>query len=179
MGQVHFSHFFFFLLFVSQPEWKNEMNQISSKLKKDSLQDGKHTMGVSTHPSGTIRQRKCWRNAHINGQLLFVGRPCAVLHNDLVFHPWSSRPSHSIMWQIPRIILTHPSTSDEDVELLTQSPSTEQPHDFDIPGRCVCFDSAFYLPWPQPWTRILQILSRFCFCLLFFCNAMLCQVIQC
>ncbi|XP_029691509.1 leucine-rich repeat-containing protein 1 [Takifugu rubripes] len=74
------------------PGRKNEMNQISSKLKKDSLQDGKHTMGI------------------------------------------------------PRIILTHPSTSDEDVELLTQSPSAEQPHDFDIPGRCVCFDNAFYPP---------------------------------
>lgn len=28
------------------------MNQVASKLKKDSLQDGKHTMGVSNHPSG-------------------------------------------------------------------------------------------------------------------------------
>lgn len=58
-------------------------------------------------------------------------------------------PSLAIIWQIPRIILTHPSTSDEDVELLTQSPSTEPLHDFDIPDRCVCFDSAFYPPWPQ------------------------------
>ncbi|XP_070834270.1 protein scribble homolog [Chaetodon trifascialis] len=50
---------------------------------------------------------------------------------------------------IPRIILTHPSTSDEDVELLTQSPSRELPHDFDIPDRrahSACFDSAFYPP---------------------------------
>ncbi|XP_051273335.1 protein scribble homolog [Dicentrarchus labrax] len=47
---------------------------------------------------------------------------------------------------IPRIILTHPSTSDEDVELLTQSPSREPLHDFDIPDRHVCFDSAFYPP---------------------------------
>lgn len=50
---------------------------------------------------------------------------------------------------IPRIILTHPSTSDEDVELLTQSPNTEPPHDFDIPdrrGHSACFDSAFYPP---------------------------------
>nr|XP_046257841.1 discs large homolog 1-like protein [Scatophagus argus] len=47
---------------------------------------------------------------------------------------------------IPRIILTHPSTSDEDVELLTQSPNREPLHDFDIPDRLVCFDSAFYPP---------------------------------
>ncbi|XP_040906349.1 uncharacterized protein LOC121189934 [Toxotes jaculatrix] len=50
---------------------------------------------------------------------------------------------------IPRIILTHPSTSDEDVELLTQSPGREPLHDFDIPDRRVhpdCFDSAFYPP---------------------------------
>ncbi|CAG09417.1 unnamed protein product [Tetraodon nigroviridis] len=48
---------------------------------------------------------------------------------------------------IPRIILTHPSTSDEDVELLTQGPSTEQQHfDFDILDRCVYFDNAFYPP---------------------------------
>ncbi|KAM7385692.1 hypothetical protein PAMP_001755 [Pampus punctatissimus] len=50
---------------------------------------------------------------------------------------------------IPRIILTHPSTSDEDVELLTQSPTRQPPHDFDIPDRCAhsdCFDNAFYPP---------------------------------
>ncbi|KAG7216400.1 hypothetical protein INR49_021652 [Caranx melampygus] len=50
---------------------------------------------------------------------------------------------------IPRIILTHPSTSDEDVELLTQSPGRDSLHDFDIPNRRVypdCFDSAFYPP---------------------------------
>ncbi|XP_067466031.1 protein scribble homolog [Thunnus thynnus] len=50
---------------------------------------------------------------------------------------------------IPRIILTHPSTSDEDVELLTQSPSRELLHEFDIPDRHAhsdCFDSAFYPP---------------------------------
>ncbi|XP_042358713.1 uncharacterized protein LOC121955004 [Plectropomus leopardus] len=48
---------------------------------------------------------------------------------------------------IPRIILTHPSTSDEDVELLTQIPSREPAHDSDIPDRHVhCFDSAFYPP---------------------------------
>lgn len=46
------------------------------------------------------------------------------------------------MWQIPRIILTHPSTSDEDVELLTQSPCRELLRDFEC-------DSAFCLPWPQ------------------------------
>ncbi|XP_049927786.1 inaD-like protein [Epinephelus moara] len=48
---------------------------------------------------------------------------------------------------IPRIILTHPSTSDEDVEFLTQIPSREPVHDSDIPDRHVhCFDSAFYPP---------------------------------
>ncbi|KAM3605766.1 uncharacterized protein V6R79_004357 [Siganus canaliculatus] len=50
---------------------------------------------------------------------------------------------------IPRIILTHPSTSDEDVELLTQSPSRQPLHEFDAPGRhvhSVCYDSAFYSP---------------------------------
>ncbi|XP_075933429.1 uncharacterized protein LOC142933183 [Anarhichas minor] len=48
---------------------------------------------------------------------------------------------------IPRIILTHPSTSDEDVELLTQIPSREALHESDIPDRHVhCFDSAFYPP---------------------------------
>ncbi|XP_027133160.1 protein scribble homolog isoform X2 [Larimichthys crocea] len=50
---------------------------------------------------------------------------------------------------IPRIILTHPSTSDEDVELLTQSPGRETLHDFEIHDggvHAVCFDSAFYPP---------------------------------
>ncbi|KAM6922192.1 uncharacterized protein PEZ65_010622 [Lycodopsis pacificus] len=48
---------------------------------------------------------------------------------------------------IPRIILTHPSTSDEDVELLTQIPGREAIHESDIPDRHVhCFDSAFYPP---------------------------------
>ncbi|XP_024916559.1 disks large homolog 3-like isoform X3 [Cynoglossus semilaevis] len=51
---------------------------------------------------------------------------------------------------IPRIILTHPSVSDEDVELLTQSSSSrELPHNSDIPDRHVnpdCFDCAFYPP---------------------------------
>ncbi|XP_077352243.1 uncharacterized protein LOC144001630 [Festucalex cinctus] len=51
--------------------------------------------------------------------------------------------------KIPRIILTHPSTSDEDVELLPQAPSREAHHDSDIPECSVpleCFDSAFYPP---------------------------------
>ncbi|XP_026165582.1 inaD-like protein [Mastacembelus armatus] len=50
---------------------------------------------------------------------------------------------------IPRIILTHPSTSDEDVELLTQSSNRDQLHDFEGHDRRVhadCFDSAFYPP---------------------------------
>ncbi|KAI4812579.1 hypothetical protein KUCAC02_023954 [Chaenocephalus aceratus] len=48
---------------------------------------------------------------------------------------------------IPRIILTHPSTSDEDVELLTQIPSRETLHDSEIHDtHSHCFDSAFYPP---------------------------------
>ncbi|XP_053291958.1 uncharacterized protein LOC128453224 [Pleuronectes platessa] len=50
---------------------------------------------------------------------------------------------------IPRIILTHPSISDEDAELLTQTPGREPLHDFDLPDRHVhpdCFDSAFFPP---------------------------------
>ncbi|XP_040034812.2 uncharacterized protein LOC120820755 isoform X1 [Gasterosteus aculeatus] len=45
---------------------------------------------------------------------------------------------------IPRIILTHPSTSDEDVELLTQIPSREALHKSD--RRLHCFDSGFHPP---------------------------------
>ncbi len=71
---------------------------------------------------------------------------------DLVFHKcaphhWTTclfsfpilLSSLAIIWQIPRIILTHPSTSDEDEELLTQSLSRELPHDFDVADRHVCF----------------------------------------
>ncbi|XP_029926350.1 protein scribble homolog isoform X2 [Myripristis murdjan] len=50
---------------------------------------------------------------------------------------------------IPRIILTHPSTSDEDVEPLTQGPDREQQDDFDIHddhNQSDCFSSAFYPP---------------------------------
>ncbi|KAM4592214.1 uncharacterized protein PAE49_021692 [Odontesthes bonariensis] len=50
---------------------------------------------------------------------------------------------------IPRIILTHPSTSDEDVELLAQTPSRERPCDVGHAGKRVysdCSDSAFYPP---------------------------------
>ncbi|XP_037321441.1 disks large homolog 4 [Pungitius pungitius] len=48
---------------------------------------------------------------------------------------------------IPRIILTHPSTSDEDVELLTQIPRREALHKSDTPDkRLHCFDSAFHPP---------------------------------
>ncbi|XP_028982700.2 leucine-rich repeat-containing protein 1 [Betta splendens] len=53
--------------------------------------------------------------------------------------------SHSMT--IPRIILTHPSTSDEDVELLTHIPSRERLQR--VPDRRVysdCFDSAFNPP---------------------------------
>ncbi|XP_068184009.1 tyrosine-protein phosphatase non-receptor type 13 isoform X2 [Antennarius striatus] len=61
------------------------------------------------------------------------------------------RNSHSLQGRkhtmaIPRIILTHPSTSDEDVELLTQSLSREPPHDFDIYDSHVCFDNSFCPP---------------------------------
>lgn len=76
------------------------------------------------------------------------------------------------MQQIPRIILTHPSTSDEDVELLTQSPSTEQPHDFDILDRWIYFDNAFFPPWPRPHEALgphsLKVfLLQHCSCLVF------------
>ncbi|XP_057704899.1 tyrosine-protein phosphatase non-receptor type 13 isoform X2 [Corythoichthys intestinalis] len=50
---------------------------------------------------------------------------------------------------IPRIILTHPSTSDEDVELLPTAPSKEAYRDTGIRESHVpleCFDSAFYPP---------------------------------
>eukprot|EP00063_Salmo_salar_P094638 XP_014069473.1 PREDICTED: uncharacterized protein LOC106612641 [Salmo salar] len=50
---------------------------------------------------------------------------------------------------IPRIILTHPSTSDEDVEPLTQDPDSEALEDFEDPDSHIhseCFNSAFYPP---------------------------------
>ncbi|XP_049592682.1 uncharacterized protein [Syngnathus scovelli] len=51
--------------------------------------------------------------------------------------------------KIPRIILTHPSTSDEDVDLLPQALSKEEQHDAGISENSVplqYFDSAFYPP---------------------------------
>lgn len=132
-----------------QPERANETNQVLSKLRKDSLQDGKHTMGVSNlfSDSQTIRNKKRLRKYT---SLHTVGRMHTLFHGFLSSFLDPPHPSHSIMWQIPRIILTHPSTSDEDVELVTQSPSTEQQHNFDILDRCVYFDNAFYPPWPRP-----------------------------
>ncbi|XP_053730484.1 protein lap4 [Synchiropus splendidus] len=50
---------------------------------------------------------------------------------------------------IPRIILTHPSTSDDDGELLTQIQSRELQQDRNVPDRPTqpdSFDSAFYPP---------------------------------
>ncbi|XP_048125132.1 tyrosine-protein phosphatase non-receptor type 13 [Alosa alosa] len=50
---------------------------------------------------------------------------------------------------IPRIILTHPSTSDEDVEPLTPSPDEGDLDDFDDPDSHLssdCLSSAFYPP---------------------------------
>ncbi|XP_078144737.1 uncharacterized protein LOC144542349 [Centroberyx gerrardi] len=50
---------------------------------------------------------------------------------------------------IPRIILTHPSTSDEDVEPLTHAADRHTLDDFDIPDGRIhsdCFNSAFYPP---------------------------------
>nr|XP_023864498.1 uncharacterized protein LOC111978598 isoform X1 [Salvelinus alpinus] len=50
---------------------------------------------------------------------------------------------------IPRIILTHPSTSDDDVEPLTQDPDSEALEDFEDPDSHIqseCFNSAFYPP---------------------------------
>ncbi|KAM8851494.1 uncharacterized protein ACB058_010706 [Synchiropus picturatus] len=51
--------------------------------------------------------------------------------------------------RIPRIILTHPSTSDDDGELLTQIQSRELQQDRNVPERPTqldSFDSAFYPP---------------------------------
>ncbi|XP_034753865.1 uncharacterized protein LOC117960227 isoform X2 [Etheostoma cragini] len=65
--------------------------------------------------------------------------------SDLIKNESLQGGKHTIT--IPRIILTHPSISDEDVELWTQTPSREPLHDFDIPDRQVqCSDSAFYPP---------------------------------
>ncbi|XP_047459532.1 leucine-rich repeat-containing protein 1 [Mugil cephalus] len=52
------------------------------------------------------------------------------------------------MMTIPRIILTHPSTSDEDVEPLLQSLGRELPPDIghDKRPHSDCYDSAFYPP---------------------------------
>ncbi|XP_015218436.2 PDZ domain-containing protein 2 [Lepisosteus oculatus] len=50
---------------------------------------------------------------------------------------------------IPRIILTHPSTSDEDVEQLTQDPVEEEPDELDSADNQTssgCSTSVFYLP---------------------------------
>ncbi|CAB1338524.1 unnamed protein product, partial [Coregonus sp. 'balchen'] len=50
---------------------------------------------------------------------------------------------------IPRIILTHPSTSDDDVEPVTQDPDSEALEDFEDPDCHIhseCFNSAYYPP---------------------------------
>ncbi|XP_066552877.1 uncharacterized protein LOC136718969 [Amia ocellicauda] len=50
---------------------------------------------------------------------------------------------------IPRIILTHPSTSDEDVEQLMQDPEDEELDELgspDSPNSSECLNSAFYPP---------------------------------
>ncbi|XP_031159456.1 PDZ domain-containing protein 7 isoform X1 [Sander lucioperca] len=65
--------------------------------------------------------------------------------SDLMKHDSLQGGKHTMT--IPRIILTHPSISDEDVELWTQTPSREPLHDCDIPDRQVyCSDNAFYPP---------------------------------
>lgn len=55
------------------------------------------------------------------------------------------------LWQIPRIILTHPSTSDEDVEPLTQGPDDgDFDSDFSDSDSHIysdCLNSAFYPLW--------------------------------
>ncbi|XP_061913632.1 FERM and PDZ domain-containing protein 2 [Entelurus aequoreus] len=87
------------------------------------------------------------------------GNGISNLKNDL---RWSQLETEALMKRndsahvdkhtmtIPRIILTHPSTSDEDVELLTQGPGRNPPHHHvDIPEKRVsseCFDNAFYPP---------------------------------
>lgn len=68
---ARFSHIVF-LLFVSQAERTNEPNQVLSKLKKESLQAGKHTMAV-----GNLLSDRNKKRLH------------TLLHDFLVFPPWS------------------------------------------------------------------------------------------
>lgn len=170
-----------FLVSASQPDQANETSQVLSKLTKVSLQDGKHRMGVSTLFANSwtgSNQRRLRKNSSFPA----VGSLHALWHDFLLFLPWSAHPSASTMWQIPRIILTHPSTSDEDVEPLAQSPGAERQHDFDILDRCVFFDNTFYPHWPwqrkAPGTRLCRF-SLFPRCLFCFCNAMVCQINHC
>lgn len=74
---------------MSQPGRVNETKQVLSKLKKDSLQDGKHTMGVSNlfSDSWTVRNKKRLRKY---SSFHAVGRLHTVLHDFLVSLPWSS-----------------------------------------------------------------------------------------
>lgn len=69
-----------------QLERANETNQVLSKLKKDSLQDGKHTMGVSNlfSDSRTIRNKKRLRKYT---SLHTVGRMHTLFHGFLHCSP--------------------------------------------------------------------------------------------
>lgn len=77
-----------FLLFASQPDQANETSQVLSKLTKVSLQDGKHTMGVSTlfADSRTVSNQKRLRK---NSSFHADGSLHALLHDFLLFLPWS------------------------------------------------------------------------------------------
>ncbi|CAB1312912.1 unnamed protein product, partial [Coregonus sp. 'balchen'] len=81
------------------------------------------------------------------------GNGVSDLQSDLNWSFFKREPEASFksnaLQVIPRIILTHPSTSDEDVEPLTQDPDSEALEDFEDPDSHIhseCFNSAFYPP---------------------------------
>lgn len=152
-------------LCVFQSDLESDLNRTLSELeaealtKSDSLQVGKHTMPVSN--ASFLRNKLIWAfpDSDTVWQLYDTIFLTSYHTSTCLFSLPNPFPSLAITWQIPRIILTHPSTSDEDVELLTQSPSREPLRDYDIPNRHAnsdCFDSAFYPPWTQPRTAHMK-----------------------
>lgn len=172
---VSFLSFYLFAC-VFQSDLEKDLNWTLSELeaealmKSDESQVGKHTMTVSKFPTTYSDTRyTAKKSPHLSfswiqkpGKIniwdsfdtIFLSLCYTSYHTSTCLFSFPNLfPSLSITGQIPRIILTHPSTSDEDVELLTQNPSREPLHDFDIPDRRAhsdCSDSAFYPPWPQP-----------------------------
>lgn len=126
----------------------SELKRLFSDLKvEDLLHREKQTMAVSHFfLLSSVICRITQRKTSVQGKKKKKKEVVLLNINLLIFLLPPRCPSLTIIGQIPRIILTHPSTSDEDVELLTHSPGTEPPNAFDIPDRCVCFDSAFYAP---------------------------------